>query len=40
MNFRIPSRVNIRMNALANETVTDQRFILDTEKGIINKLFD
>ncbi|XP_032795803.2 protein-glucosylgalactosylhydroxylysine glucosidase [Daphnia magna] len=31
---RIPSQINIRMSVGANQTVTDQRFILDTEKGM------
>lgn len=34
---RIPSQINIRMSVGANQTVTDQRFILDTEKG--NRFF-
>lgn len=30
---RIPSQVNIRMTNIANQSATDHRFILDTERG-------
>ena len=32
---RIPSQINIRMDVAPNITVTQRRFILDTEKGTI-----
>jgi hypothetical protein len=32
---RIPSQINIRMDVGPNITVTQRRFILDTEKGTI-----
>lgn len=34
---RIPSQINIRMSIDGGQTVTQQRFILDTEKG--NRFF-
>ena len=32
---RIPSQINIRMGVSSNTNATQQRFILDTEKGTI-----
>ncbi len=32
---RIPSQINIRLNSAANLNATQQRFILDTGKGLL-----